>query len=181
MKAKLLLFLAMAICLASGVKAQFYDSADDICFYVLSYHECDNRYYRMGSWWKVEIRGNIRREIPEENKAEVYVFNFDGMKAAMLSSSTVAGVKNTLLLSPSFYEDAVETTDYKMKYEKTTSHGVLYNVPNYNGSWLFTNDRNTLIRDLSKNDRKDEYIYKRVDKSYFKVGRSRIPSGKLQE
>ena len=34
MKAKRLLFLVMAICLASGVKAQFYDSADDIYYYL---------------------------------------------------------------------------------------------------------------------------------------------------
>ena len=32
MKAKRLLFLVMAICLASGVKAQFYDNADEIFY-----------------------------------------------------------------------------------------------------------------------------------------------------
>ena len=34
MKAKRLLFLVMAICLASGVKAQFYDGHSDIYFYI---------------------------------------------------------------------------------------------------------------------------------------------------
>ena len=50
----------MAICFASGVKAQFYDSADDIYYYI-SYDETTNPGYLPNRW--------------------VYIFNFDGKKA----------------------------------------------------------------------------------------------------
>ena len=91
MKAKRLFFLVMAICLASGVKAQFYDSADDIYYYV---EYKDGRILDDGG---------------------VFVFNFDGQKACFWDES-VSSLKNNLKRNPSYYEDKVETTDYCLKY-----------------------------------------------------------------
>ena len=62
----------MAICLTSGVKAQFYDCPDDIYYYV----SCDKD-------------GQVK-----EN-GSVYIFNFDGRKACYWSSS-VSSVKRSL-------------------------------------------------------------------------------------
>ena len=61
MKGFRFLLLAMAICLASGVKAQFYDGPDDIYYYVA----CDD-YMK-----------------PKENGYAI-VLNFDGNKACDL-------------------------------------------------------------------------------------------------
>lgn len=62
MKAKRLLLLVMAICLASGVKAQFYDEPDDIYYYV----SCDGN-------------GQV------DDDGYVLIFNFDGNKACELA------------------------------------------------------------------------------------------------
>ena len=180
MKAKRLLFLVMAICLASGVKAQYYDSADDIYYYVE---------YEDG-----------------EYKSDVKVFNFDGRKACVWNSS-VSSLKSTFKDSPSYYEDKVETTEYELRYRSSNTYmegedddkksykkytfsydrNILtyinhYGTPHYNmprppsspwglwtpGEWI------TIWHN-------DKTIYKRVDKSYFKVGRSRTPSSTMHE
>lgn len=71
MKAKRLSFLVMAMCLASGVKAQFYDSADDIYFYLLESDGGSKSIY----------------------SSEVLVFNFDGRKACQLRGAGVEYIK----------------------------------------------------------------------------------------
>ena len=97
MKAKRLLFLVMAICLASGVKAQFYDSADDIYFYVT---------YEGG-------------QVKETGWA--FVFNFDGLKACH-DATSISRIKANLKKSASYYEDWIETTEYRLKYSSNNTY-----------------------------------------------------------
>ena len=85
MKAIRLLFLIMAICLTSGVRAQFYDGPDDIYYYVAEYHEHDE--YKSTSFSAGYYTGRtLRDRYEDENKAKVLIFNFDGTKAASLVS-----------------------------------------------------------------------------------------------
>ncbi len=183
MKAKRLLFLVMAICLASGVKAQFYDGPDDIYYYVEVYHEKDE--YVSTSLTSGYYTGRKIKEIPEERKAKVYIFNFDGLKAARLSSNFtydyVEDIKSNLKSSPSYYEDKIETTEYDVKFVSSSSSGTKYEK-GWN-TYTFSNDRNTLrvVQTPTEGSHPCSWDFKRVDKSYFKVGRSRTPSGKMYE
>ena len=191
MKGFKLLLLVMAICLASGVKAQFYDGPDDIYYYV-EYKD-----------------GNI-----VEN-GKVFVFNFDGKKAAILSSAfgkrsvdymgyvggntSISDVKNYLKNNPSYYEEKVESTEYELEYTSSNTYqckstetegkrGQAY------ANFTFSSNRNTLeyVHHYWYTDpfvRLNGYYgwddvkktYRRVDKSFFKVGRSRTPSNTLHE
>lgn len=174
MKAKRLLFLVMVICLASGVRAQFYDGPDDIYYYV----SCDEN-------------GRIN-----ENSGIVYIFNFDGRKACKWSTS-VGGIVYDLKKNPNYYEEQVETTPYVLKYTSNNT----YRLERGNGEYYdfcFSYSRSDLtMKDHYKGkpytpggylnfgapdqwfDR--EYKFKKVDKSFFKVGRSRNPSGTIYE
>lgn len=177
MKAKRLFFLVMAICLASGVKAQFYDSADDIYYYV---EYKDGRILDDGG---------------------VFVFNFDGQKACFWDES-VSSLKNNLKRNPSYYEDKVETTDYCLKYISNNTYQYKHKSESkdyYNYS--FSHDRMTLyylyhrwvttgapsigmygeVFSAKGEYRDDKRTYKKVEKSYFKVGRSRTPSGTMYD
>ena len=182
MKAKRLLFLVMAICLASGVKAQFYDSADDIYFYLL---ESDG--------------GKKNLYI-----SDILVFNFDGRKACQLGGGDEKIVKKHLKDNPNYYGEKVETSEYDMKYEYT-SYGTCYksehtdrDINTFSGitiirrvksTYIFSPDRNSLSLDITINGTGGgqsqtttlNLKYKKVDKSYFRVGRSRTPSGTMYE
>lgn len=181
MKAKRLLFLVMAIYLASGVKAQFYDGPEDIYYYVCEYNEYEE--YQLTSMTSGYYTGRTIRNKHEGNNAKALIFNFDGTKAALLcyfNATSVSEVKQALAKTPSYYEDKVETTEYKLKYEPSSS-GVTYKLPNYY-EFTFSSDRNTLKEVWKDSDgHLKTWSYKRVDKSFFRVGRSRKPSGTLYE
>jgi hypothetical protein len=120
MKELRFLLLSMAICLASGVKAQFYDSADDIYYYVESYTEVEEKtqvYWNGMPTARWEKTGKVRKENANEGSESVMIFNFDGMKAAELTGylggEKIYDVKKRMQENPSYYEDKVETTDYK--------------------------------------------------------------------
>lgn len=173
MKRLRFLLLVAAICLASGVKAQFYDSANDIYYYV----ECKNG------------------QLLEDGK--VFIFNFDGRKAAVLGNTTVKGVKSVLSNNSSFYEDKVEVTEYDTKFTRKTSAGTEYITASehdtstgLNGNiffittyynLVFSSDRQNLSATfryegtdgVSPGGYKTVTNYKRVDKSFFRVGRRR--------
>ena len=174
----------MVICLASGVKAQFYDGPDDIYYYVETYHE---KYeYVMTSFTTGHYTDRKIKERPEGDKAKVEIFNFDGPKAASLTSSVVftdvSDVKSTLKNNPSYYEEKIETTEYDIKYVSSSSSGTKYERGYI--TYTFSNDRSTMrrVRNFGEKDSRDEiWDYKRVDKSYFRIGRSRTPSGTLYE
>lgn len=193
MKAKRLLLLVMAICLTSGVKAQFYDSADDIYYYV----QC-----------------NKNGEIYENGK--VLIFNFDGKTACELNGLMeyegfgirtffyVEDVKKNIRKSQTYYEDKIENIAYNLKY-KSSSDGIKYEGSfsfNYMAPmgivyathfevFKFSSDRINLEHtetrealqsaNFNKSSASDTETYKKVDKSFFKVGRSRTPSTTLHE
>lgn len=174
MKAKKLFFLVMAICLASGVRAQFYDSADDIYYYVT---------FESG---KVKDTG------------WAIVFNFDGRKACV-DMTSIEKIKNNLKKSASFYEDWIENAEYGVEFisNNTYQKKGLFDGEYYN--FIFSHDRQTLslvdhckvaIMNYTpygpvlsgKEEWKDKIsTLKKVDKSFFKVGRSRTPSGTMYE
>ena len=209
MKTKRLLFLVMAICLASGVKAQFYDEADDIYYYVEDHHEYEEIKSTQDSYFDFFLgrkmylptftttkTGKIIKEPREGDSRLVMVFNFDGKKAADLTGVyrgwDIPTIKKILLQSPSYYEDEVETTDYNLIYSSSSYKEIKnsWKSASTNSSWtvykkgselfVFSPDRNTLILDTSINHNGIIY-YKRVDKSFFKVGRSRTPSNTMHE
>lgn len=159
MKAKRFLFLVMAICLASGVKAQFYDSADDIYFYYSK-----NPQYRH----------------------DVLVLNFDG-KSACWWYASVSEVKKNLKENPRYYEDATETEDYSfVKFISSSSTKItyqLYSSTSNHSIWEFSPDRKTLTDYYYADSSRLVHTsyYQRVDKSFFKLGRSRTPSGTMYE
>ena len=191
MKAKRLLFLVMAICLVSGVRAQFYDGPDDIYYYLL---ETENG------------------RVVSKKEQRVYIFNFDGRKAAMLNLKTNSSddkfvdVQSNLQRNPNYYEEKVETVSYDMEY-KSSSYKTIYVlehtthimdiggtghvwVTEYFDTFEFSSDRNTLsLNRISKGHAangtpytdNDKLVFKKVDKSYFRVGRSRTPSGTMYE
>lgn len=172
----------MAICLASGVKAQFYDSADDIYYYVEEYYEHDE--YKTTSFTTGYYTGRTLKEKPEENEAHVLIFNFDGTKAALLAGwggTKVRHVKTALTNSPSYYDDKIETTEYNVNFISSSSLGTVYKYSNF--TYTFSADRNTLKNVVSFSDgsHPTTTVFKRVDKSFFKVGRSRTPSSTLHE
>ena len=171
MKVNRLLFFLMAICLSSVVKAQFYDSADDIYYYV---------YYDKGDFKpNVQVTGGA-----------CTIFNFDGNKGCLLASVRKSWVVDQLNKNPNYFEDAVETKEYTLKFVSSTSYKTVYqSLSPYGGSdtytYIFSRDRNslTIIYESSFMGSKShvETTYKKVDKSFFKVGRSRTPSGSMHE
>lgn len=171
MKAKRLFFLVMALCLASGVKAQFYDGPEDIYFYLEDSED-----------------GN-----PISNKY-VYVFNFDGRKASLLEWKSIADVKSHLRDNPDYYLEKVESSDYDLIYDTSLRGYTIKGSKYYAGdvvitsdiTYQFSSDRNTLTTIFNRRtsrggSSKSINVSKRVDKSYFKVGRSRTPSGTMYE
>lgn len=169
MKAKRSLFLVMAICLASGVKAQFYDGPNDIYFYITA---------------KDEFNQNGPNEITDYYQNPVVeVFNFDGLKAVNWTG-TVSSVKERLLENPNYFEDQEENVEYKLQYVASSGSGTNYKYYSY-GSWTtlhFSADRKVLYTRWPWNQG-DSSRYVRVDKRYFKpnLGRSRTPKGTLYE
>lgn len=184
MKGLRFLLLGLAVCLASGVKAQFYDSADDIYYYVT---------YKNGEY----TNGCL-------------VFNFDGKKGCVLNeyindegnvvSYTVDKIKNLIRERPTYFEEQTEILEYKLQYSSNNTYtstsiykdnyydNVLHiqrsEIYNEIYSYRFSNDRKTLYYTCKERDNKvgtTERTYKLVDKSFFKVGRSRTPSGTLHE
>lgn len=155
MKAKRLLFLVMAICLASGVRAQFYDGPDDIYYY-----------------WSEEYNS-------------VMIFNFDGKKAFNLSwdFEKLPEVKKNFLNNPNYYEDRLEALDYNLVFVSSNSSEVVYRWNDSFGvKFIFSKDRQSAKRwhQLSPSY-VQEVTYKKVDKSFFKSGRSRKPSSTMHE
>lgn len=195
MKGLRFLLLGMAICLASGVKAQFYDSADDIYYYVE---------YKDGSF---------------VDNGKVLIFNFDGQKACVLDNTTIGSVKDKIKSKSDYYEEKVETTDYNYEYvyydgtsyqHKGSQYSYFLNGTSKKGNvytrYTFSSNRNFMYNnsykietstysyirstppfDLVTTPEKTSTIdmsggkYKRVDKSFFRVGRSRTPSGTMHE
>lgn len=165
MKSERLLFLLMVICLANGVKAQFYDGADDIYYYV---QENDKNFKNTKDLWQ---------DVGEH----VYVFNFDGRKACCWGHAHVYQVKEQLKKNPNYFEDATETSDYNMIFSSNTSSETIYTLSDY--TFKFSKDRSRLTKLSVHSWSEHAYIsyFKRVDKSYFKVGRSRTPNKTLYE
>lgn len=169
MKANRILLLIMAICLANGVKAQFYDSPSDIYFYVTA---------------KDEFKQSGPNEITDYYQdPAVVVFNFDGLKAVMWSSH-VSTVKKLLRENPNYFEDQEENVEYKLQYVASSGSGTNYKYYSF-GSWKtfhFSVDRKVLYSRWPWNQG-NSCRYVRVDKSYFKpnLGRSRTPKSTLYE
>lgn len=184
MKELRFLLLGFAICLASGVKAQFYDGPDDIYYYV----ECNEQGEPYSEGYSI-------------------VLNFDGLTAANLCSKRYSGeeaekvydTRQNIQNNTSFYEDRVETTQYSIKYE-SSSPMVTYKVREYyHDATMYTpvrieirkfqfstgRDKLYYISEWRNSERKivdtGKRTFKRVDKSFFKVGRSRTPSGTMHE
>lgn len=190
MKAKRLLFLALAICLASGVKAQFYDGPDDIYYYVEDYYEYEDFYWDMYPGTTIpkspHYTGQIKTKKTETDKATVLIFNFDGLKAAELTETYkgkhISLVKAAIANNPTCYEDKIETTEYNIKYVSKTMYQKDGGTPFSSYTYTFSSDRQTLrCANMQNPEHLATTVFKRVDKSFFKVGRSRTPSGKLQE
>ena len=180
MKANRLFSLVMAICLASGVKAQFNDSADDIYYYVIE-----------------TFNGT---QISKETQ-RVYIFNFDGNRACQLWGSNTEEARRRIRENPNYFNEQIETAEYDLKYT-SSSDGVCYTKEyswDFNGpigrvhhygteKYIFSYDRNSLImindHHMTGAHNKDEvtkYTLKKVEKSYFLTGRSRTPSSKIYE
>lgn len=168
MKAKRLFFFVMAICLANGVKAQFYDSAEDIYYYVG---------YRNGNY-----TNGCR------------ILNFDGTKACILNEYfytennpvcyyTVKEVRDLIRNSPSYIEEQIEKGDYKIKFVSPNTYMYSYDDQlGHNVQTLkFSLDRNFMYETIKYGSHESVVKFKRVDKSYFKSGRSRTPSGTMYE
>ena len=165
MKAKRILFLVMAIFLASGVKAQFYDGPDDIYYYV---------YYHNG---KLLPMANVTGR-------PVNVFNFDGEKACNWGISKDI-IQNWINSNPNYFEDAVETKEYNLSYVSSNSSETIYKSDSGKYTYKFSSDRNTMLCIYESNPMGghfyQEIMFKRVGKSFFRVGRSRTPNSKLYE
>ena len=187
MKGLRFLLLGMAICLASGVKAQFYDSADDIYYYVEECYEYEDTYLEPTPHIGLQRykSGKIKKKVPEKGEERVMIFNFDGEKAALLRQGQVPLVKSELKESPTYYEDKVETTDYIWEFESSSYKGTIYKRPNSDFNYTFSSDRSTLIEEkyteTADGPQRLWTTFRRVDKSFFKVGRSRTPSGTMHE
>ena len=191
MKGLKFLLLSVAICLTNEVKAQFYDSADDIYYYVEECYEHEETVIRPTPYIGPQNykTGKTLKKIPEKNHERVLIFNFDGKTAAELSDYSngtyVHYVKSDLQKSPTYYEDKVENTDYKWEYVSSSYAGTIYKKPGSEFTYTFSSDRNTLteVRYWNCYDGpvKCWSTFRRVDKNYFKVGRSRTPSGTMHE
>ena len=184
MKGIRFLLLVMAICLASGVKAQFYDDADDIYYYVE---------YKDGAF--------VNNEGVYGKEGRVLVFNFDGKKAATLVAYAKYGgevrgsVKDYIKNNPAYYEERVENEEYDLNYISNNTYKYKYRLGNGEEEYItygFSYDRE-ILNFHSHYWKSPNYFgdscgwvdlhktYKKVDKSFFKVGRSRTPSGTLHE
>ena len=149
-------------------KAQFYDSADDIYYYMLVDKQGEYYYSFVGG--------------------QVYVFNFDGRKAAALArSSSLSVVKNDINHDAEYYEKLVEKTEYDVHFKNSNALPPTYFWSNTfgNRTYVFSNDRKYLTETtdfvIGGMRTTQTLKYKRVDKSFFKLGRSRTPSGTLYE
>ena len=167
----------MTICLSNGVKAQFYDSADKICFYILETHNGKS----------------------ESNNPTVRIFNFDGRKACELAVHRAKDVQKHLRQNPDYYGELVETTKYSLIYNPdsyTTQYTKKFTTSftNYtNMTWWHnitevydcTSDRKILtlyrtdkyntydmgyVKDLNPGVSEDKYIHKEVSKNYLLTG-----------
>lgn len=194
MKAKRLLLLVMAICLASVAKAQFYDGPDDIFYYVEDYYEYEDYYWDMYPGTTIpkspHYTGQIKTKKTDIDKATVLIFNFDGLKAAELTETYkgkhISWIKAAIANNPNCYEDKIETTDYDIKFSSKTASKTMYQkdggTPFTSYTYTFSSDRKTLrCADMQNPEHLATTVYKRVDKSFFKIGRSRTPSGTLHE
>lgn len=189
MKGFRLLLLVLAICLASGVKAQFYDGPDDIYYYVRTYTESEETALEFVPFVGPQRKktGKIIKHDVSEGDADVLIFNFDGKKAVELTNligARIHDVKQNISKNPNFYEEKVETTDYDWNYVSSSSKGIVY-MPSSSslrrGYFSFSKDRSILVNETSWAGASTWAYYKRVDKSFFKVGRSRTPSNSLHE
>ena len=184
MKAKRFLFLVMAICLASGVKAQFYDSADDIYYYI-----------------QVDDKGEFKLNYA----TSCFIFNFDGKNACILNyqgndmTYTPNQIKEKLSQNPNYLMDRLETGIYDVSYISKNRYKkegkwemndrlLGYRHGTFSWTFNFSSDRNQMYltyvsHDAVSTSEPSTYNlkYKRVDKSFFKVGRSRTPSNTLHE
>lgn len=170
MKAKRLLFLVMAICLASGVKAQFYDSADDIYYYVEDVTKKT-----------IVTRDNgTTYTLAAPNDPGAWIFNFDGRNACGFGYGGVSMVKGYLKENPNYFEEKIETEEYDVVFSEATATEIIYKSGI--STFKFSKDRKTLVikSHYSWGEIWTSY-YNKVDKSYFKVGRSRTPSNTLHE
>ena len=188
MKELRFLLLVTAICLASGVKAQFYDGPDDIYYYVIS-----------------DDYGNPL------NRGLAIVFNFDGKKACDLSGylylkkeydediecyilarNSIDDVKKNIQTNVSYYEDKVENTEYKVTYVSGNKYQGTTNTYRNGNFWMkethtfdFSYDRKTMTdiieRACSTGNPREIKKFVKVEKSFFRVGRSRTPSGTMHE
>lgn len=178
MKAKGLLFIVMALCLASGVRAQFYDGPNDIYYYV------------------VESKDGTPVSKPDK---DVWVFNFDGRKACRLAIDGLKSAQTHLRENPDYYGAMVETKKYELEY-KSSSNGVCY-VSSYVSSlpleaggtrtfydtntYTFSQDRESLKVEVKRHgsggynnfgypmpdyDGIINYVLKKVNKSYITNG-----------
>ena len=113
------------------------------------------------------------------------IFNFDGRNAAELSGyydgDNTSGVKGRMQNSPSYYEDKVENTSYDWEFVSSSYDGTVYKKPNSSSTYKFSSDRNVLTITWYSGESKCQRIHKKVDKSFFKIGRSRTPSGTMHE
>lgn len=180
---KILLF-GMAICLSNGLKAQFYDSADDIYYYVEEYYEYEESRIENKPFLGPQLvyTGKMIKKYPDPNHEIVKIFNFDGNQAAELTNIEhwrVKDIKEILKNNPNCYEEKVETTDYIYKYISSSS-GIIYKNTSYENGFIFmfSSDRNKMT--MTRKGNGNTY-FKRVDKNYFKVGRSRTPNNTLHE
>lgn len=171
MKAKGLLFIVMALCLTSGVRAQFYDGPNDIYYYV------------------VETEDGTPVSKSDKN---VWVFNFDGRKACQLAIDGLKSAQTHLRENPDYYGAMVENKKYDMEYT-SSSYGICYVLKDV---WEFTTDAwgtrtvyqtntYTFSRDrtsLTVEDKRNatgptgnskglhKYVLRKVDKNYILNG-----------
>lgn len=187
MKGLRFLLIGLAICLANRVNAQFHDSADDVYYYVE---------YKDGNY---------------VDDGKVLIFNFDGRKGALLSHQEgqrvdkIEDVKNNIKRSPNYYEDKIETTEYNLTFVSENSYkwnnnyslqqnrvGSFGSIPmtiHFKDIWTFSFSSNRSLCYFKWEQNPDQFfqpsswttIFKKVDKSYFKVGRSRTPSETIYE
>ena len=85
MKVKRLLFLVMAICLASGVKAQFYSSESVYCYQYVK-----------------TINDGISSKL---NRTMFYFVNFQNEMMGYTTASSLKYVRQKLLDNPDYYSD----------------------------------------------------------------------------
>ncbi|MBR1466736.1 MAG: hypothetical protein IJ607_10315 [Bacteroidaceae bacterium] len=177
---KIMLLVCFITCTYAMSFAQFYDSADELYFYV------DDT----------------------SNPDRCFIFNFDGTRACALNqhsgTSTFIGmygqnigsytdydhfntVRAKIKQNPNYYEDRVENLDYKMYYDSSASSS--YTVYKFKRNWNQTTttdvfeispDRDYLYCNYG-GGRNGSRKYIRVDKSFFRSGRSRNVEGGMYE